>query len=132
MGCLPLNFGFPHALGVSEARETLSRLLPDFSKGLGLQRANRWIAQKIRILTKCRKISERCYQTLSQAPAKTTFREANLQKNDTNKFYYKVLGFSVGKVIAERGRPEQTMNRGPKLCSKFFKRKISPKIPSAP
>ena len=33
---------------------------------------------------------------------------------------------------AERGRPERAMNRDPKLCSKFFKRKFSPKIPSAP
>ena len=33
---------------------------------------------------------------------------------------------------AERGRPEGTMNWDPELCSKFFTRKISPKIPSAP
>ena len=34
--------------------------------------------------------------------------------------------------IAERGRPERTMNRDPELCSNFFKRNISPKISSAP
>ena len=33
---------------------------------------------------------------------------------------------------AQRGRPDRAMNRDPELCSKFFKRKISPKIPSAP